>query len=276
MLKQRCSTPFHEREGLSWLELDFPRTDAEQSPRGINFILYQPVTGQWLKAVGRDIYLPLAQEAREDNVLGSETIRELAEQIIHEEMSRGSWTLMHRFNLCHDLLQGAEDDPDTLALLFVWLRYSFMRQLDWQRNYNTKPRELSHAQERLTTRLADIYRQHIPSRPWVRLMLSTLGRGGEGQKVRDEILNIMHRNHIKEVQGHFMEEWHQKLHNNTTPDDVVICEAYLAFLHSYGNLDHFYDTLSRGGVSRERLQGFERPIHTGPGILSGQAGCLMP
>lgn len=27
-----------------------------------------------------------------------------------------------------------------------------------------------------------------------------------------------------------MEEWHQKLHNNTTPDDVPICSAYIAFL----------------------------------------------
>ena len=262
--KTAVRTPFQEREGLNWLELDFPRKGAEQSPRGINFILYQPATGQWLKAAGRDIYLPLSQQAGEDKVFGSGAVRELAEQIIHEEMSSGSWTLMHRFNLCHDLLQRAEDDPDSLALLFVWLRYSFMRQLDWQRNYNTKPRELSHAQERLTTRLAGIYGQHIPSRPWVRLMLGTLGRGGEGQKVRDEILNIMHRNHIKEVQGHFMEEWHQKLHNNTTPDDVVICEAYLAFLYSNGNPAHFYDTLSRGGVSRERLQGFERPIYRDP------------
>jgi hypothetical protein len=27
-----------------------------------------------------------------------------------------------------------------------------------------------------------------------------------------------------------MEEWHQKLHNNTSPDDVAICEALLAML----------------------------------------------
>ncbi len=40
------------------------------------------------------------------------------------------------------------------------------------------------------------------------------------------------------VQGHrpgldepFLEQWHQKLHTNTTPDDIAICEAYLAFLH---------------------------------------------
>lgn len=273
--KTAVRTPFHEREGLCWLELDFPRTEAEQHPRGINFILYQPTTGQWLKVNGQDIYLPLAQgDRKEDDVFGSESVRELAEQIIHEEMSRGSWTLMHRFNLCHDLLHGAEDDPETLALLFVWLRFSSMRQLDWQRNYNTQPRELSHAQDRLTTRLAEIYIQHVPSRPWVRLMLGTLGRGGEGQKVRDEILHIMHRNHLKEVHGHFMEEWHQKLHNNTTPDDVVICEAYLAFLHSNGDLAHFYDTLSQGGVSRERLQSFERPIRTDPEFYADKRDAL--
>lgn len=26
-----------------------------------------------------------------------------------------------------------------------------------------------------------------------------------------------------------MEEWHQKLHNNTSPDDVVICQVILEF-----------------------------------------------
>lgn len=34
---------------------------------------------------------------------------------------------------------------------------------------------------------------------WIRLMLSTVGRGGDGQRIRDEILHIMHRNHVKEV-----------------------------------------------------------------------------
>jgi hypothetical protein len=157
------------------------------------------------------------------------------------------------------------------------------------------------------------------------MLLTTVGRGGNAQAVRDEILNIMHRNkvgglgpvscafwdawcclqgrpanphqvqgmlghgqcctgcswlselcrkqaqgsqgfclrpsdralrslppnakmthqglmafgiwlvQIKEVKGTWMEEWHQKLHNNTTPDDVPICEAYLAFLASGGD-----------------------------------------
>lgn len=45
----------------------------------------------------------------------------------------------------------------------------------------------------------------------------------------------MHRHNIKEKKGTWMEQWHQKLHNNTTPDDIVICEAYLAFLRAGGN-----------------------------------------
>lgn len=30
-------------------------------------------------------------------------------------------------------------------------------------------------------------------------------------QIRDEILNIMHRNHIPEKNGTWMEQWHQKL-----------------------------------------------------------------
>jgi alpha-glucan,water dikinase len=64
-----------------------------------------------------------------------------------------------------------------------------------------------------------------------------------------------------------MEEWHQKLHNNTTPDDIVICEAYLAFLRSNGDHELFYRTLEAGGVTRQRLESFERPIRTSPDFL---------
>lgn len=29
-----------------------------------------------------------------------------------------------------------------------------------------------------------------------------------------------------------MEEWHQKLHNNTSPDDVVICQVFRIYVNS--------------------------------------------
>jgi alpha-glucan,water dikinase len=109
----------------------------------------------------------------------------------------------------------------------------------------------------------------------LRLLMTTLGRGGEGQRVRDEVLNIMHRHHIKEVSGHFLEEWHQKLHNNTTPDDIVICRAYLEFLRSGGNLDRFYETLKAGGVTKERLESFDRPILSHPDFIADKKDALI-
>jgi hypothetical protein len=92
------------------------------------------------------------------------------------------------------------------------------------------------------------------------MMLATVGRGGDGQAIRDEILHIMHRNHIPEMKGTWMEEWHQKLHNNTTPDDVPICKAYLSFLRSNGDNGAYWRVLSDAGLTRARLESFDRPI----------------
>ncbi len=201
----------------------------------------------------------------------------LAGEIIGKEMSPNSWTLMHRFNLCYDLLDRiGENDLEGLALIYVWLRFSALRQLDWQRNYNTKPRELGHSLDRLSTKLAARYRGAPGERGMIRLIMGTLGRGSDAQRVRDEVLAIMHRHHIKEVSGHFMEEWHQKLHNNTTPDDIVICEAYLDFLRSDGDLDVFYRRLKDGGVTKARLEGYERPIKSHPDFIAGLKDALIP
>ncbi len=270
-------TPFGERDGVRWLEMRFPKPEGKARLRGMDFILYQPEENRWIKDHGHDMHLKLLDPSKlDEHLFSTETQQRLADAIVGAESGKSSWTLMHRFNLCHDLLAGVDEDPQALALLFIWLRFSAIRQLDWQRHYNTKPRELAHAQSRLTERLAEIYANHPQSRLWVRLMLSTVGQGGNrGQQVRDEILDIMHRHHIKEVGGHFMEEWHQKLHNNTTPDDVVICEAYLAFLRSDGHLDTFYKVLSNAGVTRERLRGFDRPIKTDPDFLGDKKHGLI-
>lgn len=262
--RHAAQTPFVTEAGGRRLTLRFAEPDA---PLGVPFVLFQPETGRWLKHRGGNFYVPIKVPAQKAAALPAPDVAALAEEIIRAEMGPHGWTLMHRFNLCHDLLERTHGKPEALALLFVWLRYSALRQLTWQRNYNTKPRELSHAQDRLTARLAEWYRREPAARPLLRLMLGAVGRGGEGQRIRDEILQIMHRHHIKEVAGHFLEEWHQKLHNNTTPDDVVICEAYLEFLRADGHLDRFYEKLREGGVTRERLESFERPIRTPPDFV---------
>lgn len=40
-----------------------------------------------------------------------------------------------------------------------------------------------------------------------------------------------------------MEEWHQKLHNNTSPDDVVICQALIAYLENDLDISHYWSVL---------------------------------
>jgi len=250
--------------GLAGLNLDLPTQDP---PMGVCFVLKEADTERWLKNRGKDFYIPIDDPLYRDLDLGDHRLAALADPIISAEMSGNSWTLMHRFDLCYELLGRVDGDVQGLALLFVWLRYSAIRQLDWQRNYNTKPRELSHALDRLTQKLAETYVSEPAGRDLVRLMFTSVGRGGEGQRIRDEILEIMHRHKVKEVTGHFLEEWHQKLHNNTTPDDIVICDAYLAFLRHHGDLDVFYKKLQDGGVTRERLQDYERPIRSAPDFV---------
>ncbi len=257
-------TPFELEGGLSRLKLTFPEAEA---PLGIQFVLKQGPERRWLKHHGGNFYVPIHTVSRQASGFHGSELAGMAEQIIQAEMDSGSWTLMHRFNLCHDLLEGARGNAEALAQLYVWLRFSAIRQLTWQRNYNTKPRELAHAQDRLTGRLSGFYQSETDGRPLIRLMLATIGRGGDGQRIRDEVLHIMHRHHVKEVSGHFTEEWHQKLHNNTTPDDIVICEAYIEFLRSDGNLDRFYQVLRENGVTPERLRAFERPIRTDPDFV---------
>ena len=265
-----AETPFTSQNGFKVLELAFTEQDA---PLGVQFVLREGPEGRWINYRGGNFYLPVqVRQIAGGGDAGQHA--DIAEEVIRSE-THNSWTLMHRFNLCHDLLDRVRGSLDGLALIYVYLRFSAIRQLTWQRNYNTKPRELAHAQERLTQKIAAIYRSEPASRPLARLMLATVGRGGEGQRIRDEILNIMHRHHIKEVSGHFLEEWHQKLHNNTTPDDLVICEAYLAFLSGNGNRDAFYRALEAGGVTRERLQTFERPIRSEPDFVPHLKDALL-
>lgn len=100
-------------------------------------------------------------------------------------------------------MRGFADDievVDAVSRIYCWLRYSATRQLTWQRSYNTKPKELSHSQERLTQAIAEAHGSTSGEvQEWVRLMLGTVGRGGDGQKIRDEILHIMHRNKVPET-----------------------------------------------------------------------------
>ena len=257
-------TPFAERDGLAFLRLFF--ADGEDAPEGMAYLLFRPGENQWIKFQNNDLTLPVFMREL-DSPFANDAERELASQIIAAEMGKSSWTLMHRYNMANSLLGDAAGDAAQWRIIFVWLRYSAIRQLDWQRHYNTKPRDLAGAQKSLAGHFGMLWKDYPENRAWARRLMQTVGRGGDGgqgQQIRDEILNIMHRHKLKEEHGHFIEEWHQKLHNNTTPDDIEICKAFLAFMRSDGDLGLFYKVLADAGITRERLRGFERPIVTDP------------
>jgi len=187
-------------------------------------------------------------------------------------------SLMHRFDQGNDMVGKAleKDTGAALVAITAWLRFSAQRLLCWNKNYNVKPREISAAQDRLCGRLVDLYTKsgHDGSgpelRPLLRLTLSSVGRGGKGdvgQRIRDDILGVQSRNGAK---GGMMEEWHQKLHNNTSPDDVVICEALLAYLDSGLNIKAYWEHLESNGITKERLLSYDRAIHNEPKFNEGQ------
>ncbi|MBF0518605.1 MAG: hypothetical protein HQK92_02665 [Nitrospirae bacterium] len=249
-----------ERNGRFSLTIKF---SADTAPVCILFVLFKPDKGVWIKNGREDFKIQL----KEVQPLSDTDHTDVIDEIVSKETGPQSWTLMHRFNLCHNFCERMSDDRNGLYLMYIWLRYSALRQLDWQRNYNTQPRELSHALDRLCLKLASIYADSPSVRHIIPMILSNIGPGGDGQRIRDEILNIMHRNKLKEVNHTFIEQWHQKLHNNATADDIVICKAYIEFQRSNGSLDVFYSVLNSMGVTRERLMGFERPIKNDPEFI---------
>lgn len=65
---------------------------------------------------------------------------------------------------------------------------------------------------------------------------------------------------LQGIEDHFIEQWHQKLHTNTTPEDITICEAYLAFLHSGYDGDFWRVLWDNGRITREMLATMDHPI----------------
>lgn len=86
-----------------------------------------------------------------------------------------------------------------------------------------------------------------------------------------------------------MEEWHQKLHNNSSPDDVIICQASLLliffslnsfidlvnvlyyfdqalldYVKSNFDISIYWRTLNSNGLTKAILASYDRPIVSEP------------
>ena len=267
-----CQSEFELKDKLSFLAIKL-----KSLPKQINFVLKSGNT--WFNNSGKNYAIKFEENniQNNENVYVEYDINSFCREIVEIENSDRSWTLMHRFNLCHDYLQKT-DDIDALAYFLVWMRYSSLGKLTWQRKYNTKPSELAYNQKRLSLFIAGLIKKSdnnglITKNFILKNILACVGRGGDnGQRIRDQILEIMHRCHMRENNS-FYEQWHQKLHNNTTPDDIGICEAIIEFLKTK-NLQDYYKTLEKHCITESRLKSFERPITMQPFFVDNLEGDL--
>ena len=155
------------------------------------------------------------------------------------------WPFLPFLHVCAGLNQSSIVCPGCLRCSVV-MRYSAMNQLAWYRNENYRAIEMDTAQEELSRRLAhsvvvtgdqvragggDPLRHLLAS-----MMLPFCSRGGgRVEDMRLEILHIMRRHNIRDgiqggIEDPFLDQWRQKLHNNSSPDDIIIADAYIAFL----------------------------------------------
>ena len=207
-----------------------------------------------------DIVLNIGAFGRDGNNVAQNSIDQICNA--EEGCTR---SLMHRYNAAADLLGTCHDEGEAgLLAMFTWFRFMALRQLVWNNDYNIKPREISAAQARCTEALTKYHRNESNYRDVVRLIMMTIGRGGTGdvgQRIRDEILAVQQTNNCK---GGMMEEWHQKLHNNTSPDDVPICEALLKFIASDCDINVYWAHLHANNIDAKRMSEYDRKICSEP------------
>ncbi|CAH9107475.1 unnamed protein product [Cuscuta epithymum] len=237
---------------------------------GMPFVLLSGRT--WIKDTGSDFYVDFITQPVED---GRGVAKALLDKIANKEREAQK-SFMHRFNIAADLTTDALNAGELgFAAILVWMRFMATRQLIWNKNYNVKPREISRSQDRLTDMLLNVYINFPQYRELLRMIMSAVGRGGEGdvgQRIRDEILVIQRKNDCK---GGMMEEWHQKLHNNTSPDDVVICQALIDYISSDFDISVYWKTLNSNGITKERLLSYDRAIHSEPKFRRDQKEGLL-
>ncbi|KAE8707264.1 Alpha-glucan water dikinase [Hibiscus syriacus] len=241
--------------------------------KGLPFVLLSG--DKWIKNNGSDFYVEFSQKFKQDAGEGKGTSKVLLDRIAELE-SEAQKSFMHRFNIASDLMDQAKDTGELgLAGILVWMRFMATRQLIWNKNYNVKPRHISKAQDRLTELLQSTYITQPQYRELLRMIMSTVGHGGEGdvgQRIRDEILVIQRNNRCE---GGMMEEWHQKLHNNTSPDDVIICQALIDYIRSDFDICVYWKTLNENGITKERLLSYDRAIHSEPNFTRDQKDGLL-
>lgn len=258
------ATPFGDGKASRTLLVDQARAvmifTASDAPATIAFVLFVEAAGgeAWLKTSdGGDFLVEIKPGS------GGKCNDEVSKKFCDAEIHYSHWSQFQRICLANEYFS----KPGSLSKMeAAWLacdlRLAQAKVLEWYRNRGYQPKDMAHAQEALGGNLPLAIRRaaNATERALLRLCAPAVPRGnsGGGDAIRHGILNIMRTHGIKEghrpgIECPFIEQWHQKLHTNSAPDDITICEGYLAFLSS-GNVDDLWRTIwERGHISRDDL-----------------------
>eukprot|EP00928_Gymnodinium_smaydae_P019797 TRINITY_DN1761_c0_g1_i1.p1 TRINITY_DN1761_c0_g1~~TRINITY_DN1761_c0_g1_i1.p1 ORF type:complete len:1254 (+),score=201.47 TRINITY_DN1761_c0_g1_i1:89-3850(+) len=252
-----------EVEGQARTELRFK---TAQAPQWVSFVLFvkMATNEMWIKSEhGDNFWIDVL--ASKDSVAnkvssGKETA---GERFCAAETKYANWTQFNRICMATDVLSAKEGlGIQEAAWVASDLCLADAKVLEWYRNSGYQPKDMAFAQERIGNIMASAHSSATDStiRTLMRLCVRSVPRGSSsgGDAIRHGILNIMRTHGIKEghrpgIECKFIEQWHQKLHTNSAPDDIAICSGYLAFLAS-GNPDDMWRVIwEEGKLTREDL-----------------------
>jgi alpha-glucan,water dikinase len=199
------------------------------------------------------------------------------DQHIQNQLVR-TGSLVEHYRICHGIVNKPDIDAQLLAWLFVYVRLFATKDVRLNMNHNYQAKDISHIQDVFSMALAKAYvdtfsHNHTDSaleRALIRNVVNFIPRGGgNGDEIRLFILDVMRRHGIREghrpgIDDPFLEQWHQKLHSCSTPEDITICEAYVLFQETNSH-DQFYDALwDWGGISVDFLRNMSQPLTHAP------------
>ncbi|EKX34264.1 hypothetical protein GUITHDRAFT_166257 [Guillardia theta CCMP2712] len=220
----------------------------QDMPEAISFVLKKSSPEEWISGPGGDFKIALKSP-------DSSSIGQL---IMEREAKASHWSILDRMRLVNQNVKAVAESEEGLSWLYTLLRFNQMKLVPLTRNSNYQSKDLAHTQDGVSLAFASLYAKQPDARLWARMCVALVPRGGgNGDAIRLEILDIMRRHGIKEghrpgIEDRFLEEWHQKLHTNCAPDDIIIAEAYIRFLET-GNPDDYWSHLKGNGLSWEYM-----------------------
>lgn len=133
-----CQSPFQrEAENPSIRTINIKIqwiADVDPPVTSISFVLTEKGKNVWHSPGGKDSVIAFCPNPEPEiaNVEGGPKgkIGEVFQQIVDCEVHKSSWTLMHRYYMCRDLLKSDKVDSkscDNVVYFYIWLRYSFTK-----------------------------------------------------------------------------------------------------------------------------------------------------